>query len=55
MEFNVCPQKHPLPWWWNGPCLKCDYSVGIEILRERVRKGGVYGYVVEPKDEKAKV
>lgn len=52
MEFNVCPQKHSLPIWWYGPCLTCDFSVGIEMLRERV--GEMYGQpacVTKPRDE----
>lgn len=45
MEFFVCPQGHRLPEWWRGPCLHCNYPGGLEILREKVRQGEVYGDV----------
>jgi hypothetical protein len=58
MEFNVCPQKHPLPGWWADPtlCLFCDYSGGLAKLREKV--GEMYGQPTstkKAKDEKAEV
>lgn len=43
MEFNVCSQGHRLPEWWHGPCLTCDYPGGLEILREKVKQGEMYG------------